>query len=181
LPFEHVTRHRTMNVEERGNVLTARATPGCVWIFGFWFVAGGVLAMVMTFAASNASDLVWWERLFTFSIGVGCAAAGLFVILGAPAIRAVFDRTSGRAIVTTTGLRERSRVEFACRDVCVVDLAEEKDSDGEPMYRVRLWLRDGRVILLQSQPVHGLEWCARRADVIRRFLGIRPPRATVRR
>ena len=144
-----------------------------MWLFGLWFVAGGTLAMAMTFAASNAHELTWWGRLFVFTIGVGCAAAGLFTIVGAPAIRAVFDRTSDRVVVTTTGLRARSRVEFACREVCIVDLKEEKDSDGDPMYQVRLWLRDGRAILLQSQPVHGREWCAARADAIRRFLGVK--------
>src|SRR5687767_2922999 len=117
-----------MRIEERGNVLTVRATPGCMWIFGLWFIAGGVLAMAMTFLASNAHELAWWERLFAFVIGAACAAAGLFVILGAPAIHAAFDRTSGRAVVTTAGIRKRQRVEFSCRDVCVVDLAEERDS-----------------------------------------------------
>jgi hypothetical protein len=162
-----------VRIEERGNVLIAQATPGCVWIFGLWFVAGGALAIVMTFAAYNAHELAWWERLLTLVIGTACTAAGLFVIVGAPAVRAVFDRTSGRAFVTTTGLRTRTRVEFACGDVCVVDLREEKDSDGDPMYQVRIWLRDGRTILLQSQPVHGLAWCAVRADAIRRFLGVK--------
>ena len=161
-----------MRIHEQGNVLTAQATPGCLWIFGLWFVAGGTLGLVMTFAASNAHELAWWERVFAFGMSAGCAAAGIFVIVGAPAIRAVFDRTNGHAVVTTTGLRARSRVEFACRDVCVVDLKEEKDSDGDPMYQVRLWLRDGRSILLQSQPAHGREWCAARADAIRRFLGV---------
>jgi hypothetical protein len=165
-----------VRIEERGNVLIAQATPGCVWIFGLWFVAGGALAIVMTFAAHNAHELAWWERLLVLVIGAACAAAGLFVIVGAPAVRAVFDRTSGRAIVTTTGLRTRTRVEFACRDVCVVDLREEKDSDGDPMYQVRIWLRDGRAILLQSQPVHGFAWCAVRADAIRRFLGVKAKR-----
>jgi hypothetical protein len=165
-----------VRIEERGNVLTARATPGCVWIFGFWFVAGGILAMLMTFIATNAHDLLWWERLLAFTIGAGCAAAGMFVIVTAPAIHAVFDRTSGRAIVTTTGLRGRSRVQFACRDVCIVDLKEDKDSDGDPTYRVRLWLQDGRAVLLQSQPSRGREWCAVHADTIRRFLGVKPRR-----
>ena len=128
--------------------------------------------MVMTFVATNADELAWWERALVLAIGAGCTAAGLFVIVGAPAIRAVFDRASGRAVVTTTGLRTRSRVEFACQDVCIVDLKEEKDSDGDPMYQVRIWLRDGRTILLDSQPVHGREWCASRADAIRRFLSV---------
>lgn len=77
-----------MRIEERGNTLTVRATPGCMWIFGLWFVAGGVLAMAMTFLASNAHELEWWERLLAFAIGAACAAAGSFVILGMPAIHA---------------------------------------------------------------------------------------------
>jgi hypothetical protein len=161
-----------MRIEQRGDVLIARATPGCMWIFGVWFVAGGVLALAMTFVASNAHELAWWERLFAAMIGLVCAAAGLWVIVGAPAIRAVFDRATGRAVVTTMGLRTRSHVEFACRDVCVVDLEQQEDSEGDPMYRVRVWLRDGRAIVLQSQPMHGREWCAARADAIRRFLGV---------
>ena len=164
-----------MRIDERGHVLTVRATPGCVWIFGLWFVAGGVLAMAMTFLANNADTLAWWERLLAFTIGAACAAGGLFVILQAPAIHAVFDRTTGRAIVTTTGLRARERLEFGCRDVSLVDLQEDKDSDGDPMYRVRIWLRDGRKILLHSQPMHGRDWCAARAETIRRFLGLASP------
>jgi hypothetical protein len=121
-----------VRIEERGNVLIAQATPGCMWLFGLWFLAGGVLAMVMTFAATNVHELAWWEQSFAFLIGV----------------------------------------EFACKDVSIVDLKEKKDSDGDPMFQVRIWLRDGRTILLQSQPVHGREWCAARADAIRRFLGL---------
>lgn len=162
-----------MRIEQRGDVLIVRATPGCMWIFGLWFVAGGLLAMVMTFAASNAHELAWWERLFAATIGVACAAAGVWVIVGAPAVRAVFDRATGHVVVTTTGLRTRSRVEFACRDVRIVDLKEEKDSNGYPMYQVRVRLRDGRAVVLQSQPVHGRDWCGARADAIRRFLGLR--------
>jgi hypothetical protein len=56
--------------------------------------------------------------------------------------------------------------------VCIVDLKQEKDSDGDPMYRVRLWLRDGRAVVLQSTPMHGRDWCSARADAIRRFLGL---------
>jgi len=169
-----------MRIEERGNVLTTKTTPGCLWTFGLWFVAGGVLAMAAAFAASNADEVPWPARVFAFVTGLCCAAAGLAVIVTAPAVHAVFDRTSGRAIVTTTGLRTRSRVEFACRDVCVVDLKQDRDSDGDPMYQLRIWLRDGRAIPLQSQPVHGLAWCAVRADAIRRFLGIKAPRPSSR-
>jgi hypothetical protein len=161
-----------MRIEERGNVLILRATPGCMWTFGLWFLAGGVLAMVMTFAASNAQGLEWWERSLAFAIGLACTAAGFFVIVSAPAVHAVFDRTSGRAVVTTTGLRSRSRVAFHCGDVCLVDLKQGEDGDGDPIYQVRLWLRDGRAILLHSQPMHGREWCTVRAEMIRRFLGI---------
>ena len=163
-----------MRIDERGNVLTARAAPGCIWIFGLWFVAGGVLAMLMTFVATNAHELAWWERLLAFSIGAACAVAGLFVIFGALMVHAVFDRTTNRALVTTTGLRARTRVEFACSDVVLVGLKVEKDGDGDPMYRVQLSLRDGRLILLQSQPTRGRQWCAARAEVIRRFLGLSP-------
>jgi hypothetical protein len=66
-----------------------------------------------------------------------------------------WTRSSGRGIVTTTGLRSRLRIEFACRDVVVVINRKEQGSDGDPTYQIRLWLRGGRTIPLYSQPVHG--------------------------
>jgi hypothetical protein len=165
-----------MRIEERGNILTTRTTPGCLWLFGLWFVAGGLLGTVGTFFATNAHEVSWLTRAFVLITSACCAAAGLGIIITAPAVHAVFDRTSGRGVVTTAGLRNRSRIEFACRDVCGVELKEEKDSDGDPMYQIRIWLRDGRAIPLQSQPAHGLAWCAVRADAIRRFLGVKPSR-----
>ncbi len=59
------------------------------------------------------------------------------------------------------------------RDVAV---AEEKDSDGDPVFEVRMRLSDGRELHLQGHPDHGEVAAREQAAAIRRFVGL-PARA----
>jgi len=162
-----------MRVIVRGPRLVVRDTPGCFWLFGLWFVAGGVLATAMPFVATNAHELAWWERLLSAGLGLGVAGAGVYVLAEAPAIRAEFDRERDRARVVTRGLLRRTELEIRCSDVTLVELREERDSDGDATYLIRLRLRDGRAVPLQSRPMYGRTWAEARAAPLREFFGPR--------
>jgi hypothetical protein len=161
-----------MRVRQIGAVLHVRDTPGCLWFLGLWFIAGATLCIASAFLASNASTLAWWERLVIIGIGTGCGAAGVFVLYTTPATIARFDRGTGRGEIIVRGLRRRERTLFALDDARFVDIVESRDSDGDAMFQIRLWLAGSRVVPLQAQPVHGREWSQMRAVEIREFLGL---------
>jgi hypothetical protein len=49
---------------------------------------------------------------------------------------------------------------------------EEKDTDGDLVYRIRIQLQDGRELPLQGHPSPGEAQAREHAGVIRRFLGL---------
>ncbi len=163
-----------MRVTERGTRLVVQETPGCIWIFGSWFVAGGALAMAMPFIAVNRADIAAWGRLVSIGFGAGVAAAGLFTIHAAPAIRTEIDRATGSVRVRSRGPGRRTRVDdFTIRDIGVVQVLPARDSDGDEYYTLRLLLRDGRELALHAQPSYGKDAIERSAQQIRNYVGMR--------
>jgi hypothetical protein len=169
-----------MRIERHGTALLVRDTPGCFWLFGLWFVAGGAFAIALPFIATNAGELAWWERALAALIGLAVLAGGLYVIGEAPAVRAELDPAADRGVVTTRALWRRERAEFRCSDVVFVELKEERDSDGDPLFQLRCRLRDGRVLPLQSRPAYGREAAAARQAQLREFLGMTTASAVAR-
>ncbi len=163
-----------MRIRERGMKLEVRTTPGCYWLFGLWFIAGGAVAMLMPFIASNADRVPWWARVVGLAIGAGCAGGGVFLISQYPWVRAELDRSTGYGCVWSGHLRRR-RTDFLLRDVHAVALDRTTDSDGDEMFRVDLVLRDGRSLPLMPQHAFGREWALARAEALRLALRLREP------
>jgi hypothetical protein len=161
-----------MRVTEHGGVLTIHDRPGCLWGLGLWFIAGGTLAISMLWVATNAHELAWWERVLIFLIGGGCVAGGLVTLRMAPEIVTVLDRARDLGRMRIRGLRTRELLEFRCRDVIVVEIHEEKDSDGDPCWQLRLGMKHGRALPLHSMHRHGRGWCEARQREIREYLGL---------
>jgi len=162
-----------MRVSELGDRLVVSSTPGCLWLFGLWFVAGGALAVFATCFATNAHELSWWARLAALGVGVAALAAGVFIVAQAPAVRTELDRAADRGVVISRALGRAARVEeFRCSDVRGLEVHEARDGDGDATFQLRLWLRDGRVVALHGNVSYGREWVEARAAPIRRFLGL---------
>jgi hypothetical protein len=161
-----------MRVHVSDTRLVTRDLPGCLWIFGLWFVAGGTLAIALTFLASNAASMSWRDRAITFGMGVACAVAGLFVLRTAPMTITTLDRATGRGTLEHRGLRRRTRSEFSLASVLIADVGVTRDSEGTEVYQLRLQLSDARVLPLHAQPYLTRETAFERARQIRVFLGL---------
>jgi hypothetical protein len=167
-----------VRITERGTTLVVQDTPGCFWLFGLWFVAGGALALAMPFIAVNRDDVSGWAKALSIGIGVATVAAGLFVIRTSPSIRTEIDPARGRVRVTTrVAWRAPRTEEFALGDVGVLQVLPARDSDGDTYYTLRLLLADGRAIPLHRRSAYGKEWIEARAARIRQHLA---PRLTPR-
>jgi len=164
-----------MQIVERDELLTVRDRPGCLWLFGLWFVAGGVLALLMPFVAVNRSELPWWGRLLTIGMGLATLCAGLFTIRSHPETTTELD--AGRSVgrVTTRGFaRAASTDSFPLADARSLEVVTGRDGDGDPTFRLRLWLAGSRSVWLQANPAYGggtAAWEA--AERVRAFLALR--------
>jgi hypothetical protein len=62
--------------------------------------------------------------------------------------------------------------EFALGDARAVEIVHSRDGDGDPMYRMRLWLAESESLWLQAQAVHGETRVREQAERVRHFLGL---------
>ena len=147
-------------------------TPGCLWLFGLAFIASGMLVLTVPFASSEWASFVLWERAAVLTIGVGHFAAGMWTVRRHAATRTELDRVSGIGThrVRRPGTRLPEVTSFSLADVRGVDIQRDVDSEGDPMFQLRLWLSGSRVLFLQGQPAHGEMLAQERANTIRRFL-----------
>ena len=60
-----------------------------------------------------------------------------------------------------------------------MEIVHSRDSDGDPMYQLRLWLAGSESLWLQAQAVHNETRVRAQAERVRRFLGIDGDGATV--
>jgi hypothetical protein len=67
---------------------------------------------------------------------------------------------------------------FALPEARSIEIVPSTDSDGDPMFQLRLWLSGSRAIWLQAQAVRGEAQVRELADRLRSFLAI-PKAASV--
>src|SRR5688500_4355530 len=116
-------RASRMNVTERDGTLVIRDSPGCLWLFGAWFVAGGAIALAMPFIAVNRAEVPWWAKAIAVGLGVATVSAGIFLIRAYPSTRTEIDRVARRVRVAKRTLFSATRVEeFALSDVGVLQV-----------------------------------------------------------
>lgn len=161
-----------MRVTDRGTTLVVEDTPGCLWMFGTWFVVAGLIVLLMPFIASNRNEMPLWGKLLALLMGAISAAVGVVAIRRSPTTRAEFDAAADCVRVRIRAPFGRVRVEEASlADIGVVQVLPSRDGDGAEQYSVRLLLRDGRDIPLHAQASYHKGSAERAAHRIREYLG----------
>ena len=163
-----------MQVTDRGTMLVIQDTPGCLWIFGTWFIAGGAIALAMPFVAENRAEVPLWGRIAAFLLGAAAVAVGWVTIRRSPTTHTELDATNGQGRVRSRTPFSGTRLdEFALEDIGVVQVLPSRDSDGDEQFSLRLLLRDGRAIALHTLPSSSRGTIERVAERIREYLGAR--------
>ena len=168
-----------MGIVERDDRLVVRAVPRAIWVLGLVFVASGSFVLTVPLWAPEWRGFGLWERLAVLLIGVAHVGGGAFTASQARATVTDLDRTRGRGSHRVRPLwsgwnasREAAVTEFALDDVRAVEIVRSKDSDGDPVFRLRLWLARSQSLWLQAQPLMGEAYATRLAERIRSFLGL---------
>lgn len=162
-----------MRISETRDRLTLRDTPAALWLLGLAFVASGLFVLSIPFWSPEWRGFVLWERAAVLTIGLGHLLGGAYSLLLPAATHTDFDRAGGVGIQRVRRIWPPVAIEqFRVGDARAVEIVRSTDNDGDPTFRLRLWLAGSRSIWLQAQAVHGEARALEQAAMVRRFLGL---------
>jgi hypothetical protein len=155
-----------MKISETPERLTLRDQPGCIWGLGVFFLLIGALFVLGPLVLfSNQAEQPWYVNGAVVLMGLAGVAAGLWV-LRVPLTTTTFDRLERVVTVRTWGLRRVRDQRWLFSVVAGLRVVEEQDSEGAPVFRLQLQLRDGQLIFLTGVHLHvrdGYDQAAQRA------------------
>ena len=161
-------------IDESAERIVVRDTPIGMWMFGSVFILSGLVVLSIPFASTAWSGFALWQRAAVVAIGVAHFLGGAWLVWSHAATRTTFDRASAEgAHVVRRPFESRAKVtHFNVNEVRAIDVERATDSDGDPTYRLRIWLSGSRVLALQGQPSHGEQRTKTIESRLRRALGL---------
>lgn len=166
-----------MRIRSTADLMVVKDAPGCIWLLALMFVAGATvcLAAAAGLVDGDGGPISAWARLAAFVVGAAHLGAALWIFRGHPATETVMDRAQGLVVMRASGVGRGREDAFRFSDVAAVEVREEKDGDGDPIYTLTLRLKDGRALPLHSLPQHGRDALDADARAIRTFLRLPAP------
>jgi len=132
-------------------MITLRDRAGPHWFLGLFLVSGGLLGTAMPLGlATNAAELEPWERLTTLIVALGVSAGALWYLSQCSATVVQLDLTRRQVTLVRTGLSGRRLRRLQFTELTSVELAESKDTDGDPMWRAAVRLVSGESVLISE-------------------------------
>jgi hypothetical protein len=138
-----------MRIAREGGLITMRDRAAPHWFLGLFLLAGGLMAIAMPLGlANNADDLETGERLGSLLVGLGVSAGALWLLARSPGTELQLDLTRRSLTLIRRGILGRRVRQLPFDRLASVDLEAGKDSDGDPVWRPVLRLRDGEQVPL---------------------------------
>jgi hypothetical protein len=145
-----------MRIVERDGALLVQDSPGLHWLLGLLFLVGGSLFVLgPLWLFTNRETVAWPVRALSVLMGSVGVGAGLWVLGGSPYSILEVDRRTSRVGIRRWGLGGRQRHSWPIGEVQGVRLAESKDDEDSPVFRVEIVLRDGSAVLASLLWTHG--------------------------
>ena len=158
-------RERILRIIRDGGVIRLTDRVGPYWALGLFLLAGGLLGLAFPLGlASDAARLEPWERAASMVIGVGVSAGALWWLARNPRTQVTLDLSRRSLLLVRVGITGWWVRQHSFDQLERVELERGADSDGDAVWRPRVRLRDGGVLLLSQL------WSHEEAEV-RRDLG----------
>lgn len=144
-----------MKVEESVNQITLKETPGCLWIFGLFFVImGGILVYGTLGGFSNWNEVSAWQLVIAFFVAVSVMGGGVLVISKAPVTRVFINRIEDTVLIIRYGFRGRQTNTYRFEEIKQFCLIEDIDSDGDLAWSFGMELADGEKVRISAVVMH---------------------------
>jgi hypothetical protein len=147
-----------VRIRSEGRFLEVVHTPVLHWAFCLLFIGVGGVFLAGPFGLfTDAARLQWWLRILITALGGVGVGVGVWQLLTVPRSTLLIDRTAGRARMHRVGIAGKSSREVSIASIAAVELLEHKDDEGNPVYQLRLFIRDGEPVVLSPVWPHGRE------------------------
>jgi hypothetical protein len=155
----------------RAERLVVRDRAGCLWLMGLAFAAGGVTVLALLFGARSGARPAGWGSILVALIGCAHIAAGTWLMVSTPntTVRLRHDRP-------ILQISKRWLLHYRTREIHLDQIAhfhirKSEDSEGDPVYRLWLYLRTGEELPLHSVALHAREELDAVTDRLRSWSG----------
>lgn len=136
-----------MKIERDGQTLTISETPGCVWLFGAFFVViGAAFVYGASGGYSNYDGATRFEIAAHFIGGLTAVTVGFGVIWYAPLTWITIDRNTESVTLKRRGLSGRTHRVYRFDEVKEFFILEDVDSDGDPVWTLGMELADSEIV-----------------------------------
>jgi hypothetical protein len=158
-------------IERSSRKLTLRDSTGCLWLFGFFFIAiAGTFVIGLMGMFYNLNEVNELEKLGAWIVSLSGVAAGIWIIYSHPGVYASFDKSTNSLTINRKGLMKNVTETYRLSEIKDVVLDETVDSEGDPFYRIALKLNRDKRVLLFSTGLHDKETQQKNVELINEFL-----------
>jgi hypothetical protein len=163
-----------MRIVDRDGILFVRDSPGFHWLLGLLFLSVGALFVLGPLGLFHDRTTVGWPlRALSALLGGTGVVAGLWMLHRSPQSTLEVDRRSDRVRLRRRGAGGRPTWVWSIRDVEEIRLAETRDDEDRPVFRVLVVLRDGDVVPVSLLWIQGGEAAEAVVTRLREALGMR--------
>lgn len=144
-----------MKLEQTEYELTIKEAPGCLWIFGLFFMAIGSTFVYGSLGGfTNYREIPPWQLALAFLMGSVGVAAGLWIIYRAPVTKVTVDIDRKIIIHERAGITGKNTNYYNLDQVKEFCLIEENDDEGAPIWSLGLTLANREVVRISSLASH---------------------------
>lgn len=136
-----------MRLTRTENELLLRDKPGCLWIFGLFFISvSSVFVYGSLGGFTNYDRVPGWAISFSFFMGAIGIAIGVWQISSHPLSKIVINRQTKIIAWSQRGLFKKIDRVFRFEDVREFAVDRGEDSEGDPIWKVELNLTSGETV-----------------------------------
>jgi hypothetical protein len=133
--------------------LILRETPGCLWLFGSFFISVSAVFVYGSLGGFTDYDRVpWWAIAASFLMGTIGISVGVWQIFLAPVTFIEIDRRRKTVVHRRRGLFGSKSDEYGFDQVKQFCAEQDLDDEGDPIWYLGLEFYGGKIVRITSMP-----------------------------
>lgn len=135
--------------------LVITETPGCLWIFGLFFVfVGGIFVYGSLGGFSDYGSIAVWQLALACAMGAIAVGVGIWIIYRAPANKIIINSYDKTVVLQRLGLRGKTRIIYNFEEINRFCIIEEQDDESNLIWSLGMERTDGETIKISSFASH---------------------------